>query len=225
MRTYLELLYEFLNAIGVISFAISGAITALKKKMDLIGIFLLAFLTSFGGGLLRALIIGPIPPSFLENTLYLFIVVIVTTFATIFVSHILKHMYILTIFDTMGLGIFTAIGTFEGFLADFNFAGCILTGFLTATAGGMLRDIFAAEIPAVLRRGIGLYATAAICGAVVLTFLLKAGMPADWAMLLCVIIVAAVRFISILKNLELPEVPYPAPPSADPFQKRKEKSV
>ena len=64
MRTYLELLYEFLNAIGVISFAISGAITALKKKMDLIGIFLLAFLTSFGGGLLRDLIIGRIPPSF-----------------------------------------------------------------------------------------------------------------------------------------------------------------
>ena len=165
MRTYLELLYEFLNAIGVISFAISGAITALKKKMDLIGIFLLAFLTSFGGGLLRDLIIGRIPPSFLENTLYLFIVVIVTTFATIFVSHILKHMYILTIFDTMGLGIFTAIGTFEGFLADFNFAGCILTGFLTLPAA--CSEHFAAEI----RRpqaGIGLYATAAICGAVVL---------------------------------------------------------
>ncbi len=225
MHSYFELIYSLMGAIGVVSFAISGAMTALKKKMDLFGVLLLAFVTSFGGGLLRDLIIGRTPPSFLENTFYLLIVLSVTTLSTVFVSYILKHMNIITIFDTIGLGIFTALGTYEGFTAGFNFAGCILTGFLTATAGGMLRDIFAAEIPAILRRGIGLYATAAILGATFLTWMLRTELANDWAIMICVCLVASIRFISIKFNLDLPEVPYPAAPSADPFKQSKEKSV
>lgn len=225
MHSYFEFIYSLMGAIGVISFAISGAMTALKKKMDLFGVLLLAFVTSFGGGLLRDLIIGRIPPSFLENTFYLIIVVTVTTFSTIFVSYILKHMNIITTFDTIGLGIFTALGTYEGYKAGFNFAGCILTGFLTGNAGGMLRDIFAAEIPAILRRGIGLYATACILGATILTWLLRTKMPADWAILLCVLIVTVTRFISIKYDIDLPEVPYPAAPSTDPFKQSKEKTI
>lgn len=221
-----ELIYSVMGAVGVVSFAISGAFTALKKKMDLFGVLLLAFVTSFGGGLLRDLIIGRTPPSFLENSLYLYIVLIVTTLSTTFVGFVLKHMNIITFFDTIGLGIFTALGTFEGYNAGFNFAGCILTGFLSATAGGMLRDIFSAEIPAILRRGIGLYATATIIGATALTTMLRhSSLPHDWAILLTTAIVGLVRFLSLRFDLDLPQIPYPAAPLPDPLKQRKEKSV
>ena len=225
MHSYFEFVYSLCSAIGIISFAISGATTALKKKMDLFGVLFLAFVTSFGGGLLRDLIIGRIPPAFLGNTFYLFIVIAVATFSTVFVSYIFKQMHIVIIFDTIGLGIFTVLGTLEGFQTGFNFAGCILTGFLTATAGGMLRDIFAAEIPAVLRRGIGFYATASILGATVLTWLLRIGFPADWSILLCAALVILTRLLSIKFKLELPKIPYPAAHSAEPFQQGKEKAV
>ncbi len=156
------MLLLILDYIGVFAFAISGVVLAFYKKFDLYGAFTLAAAVAIGGGVTRDVILGSTPPAFFQDVNYLYIIIgaIIFCYALYrFMDHIYKYV---VIFDALGLGVFVVIGTQKGFDMGMNWYTCILMGVITATGGGMIRDVLAGDTPFVLRKEV--YASAALLG-------------------------------------------------------------
>ena len=102
--------FDILGVLGTIAFAISGALSAMNKKFDLFGIFIIAFVTSIGGGTLRDMLIGNTPVSWMQDTLNIYLIGCVTILSIIFRNKLDYLKKSLFLFDTIGLGIFTIIG-------------------------------------------------------------------------------------------------------------------
>lgn len=167
------LIFTIIEHIGVIAFAISGALVAIDKEMDLLGVIILAFITSFGGGIMRDLILGlPIPLFFTESFTSLIVVclissVLVLVFAMCFKRAFVKNEKMIdsinNYIDAVGLGAFTVSGAklaiSVGYTAPFV---PILMGVIACVGGGMIRDMMLNDVPFVLRKRI--YALAAAAG-------------------------------------------------------------
>ncbi len=167
--------------IGIIAFAISGAVVAAKKDMDIFGINLLALVTATGGGLIRDIIIDNIPPAMFVNPAYTIITLITANIAFV-VMRLKKPMpkavtplYDTLIFwlDTLGLAAFTVDGAFTGIHSPYgdNLFLVAFVGIVTGIGGGIVRDVFADSIPAVLVKHV--YAIACIAGSLILVILWK----------------------------------------------------
>ena len=157
-------MFEILDIIGTLVFAISGALTGWHKKLDLFGVFIIAFVTALGGGTLRDVLIGRTPVGWMEDLTYVYVIVF-GYFATIVLRAKLEQLRIsLFLFDTIGLGIFTIIGIEKGIAVGLHPIICIALGTMTASFGGVIRDILCNEIPIIFRKEI--YATVSIAGGV-----------------------------------------------------------
>ena len=154
---------QVLDLLGVFVFALSGATLALEKELDLFGVLVLAVVTALGGGLLRDVLLGALPPVALSGSRYLVVAAIagVVAFAA---ERRLHHIAsAVRLFDAAGLGLFVATGTAKALHAGLGAAPAIALGCLTGIGGGMARDVLVGEVPVVLRRE--LYAVPAILGA------------------------------------------------------------
>lgn len=162
---WLGILHDVIVGAGVLAFAISGAQLAVEKRMDLVGIGFLAVITATGGGIIRDVLIGSLPPAALVHVWM--IAVALVGALTVFVAHrwIAHLRRPVMVFDAIGLGIFSVEATVVALDAGLNpWAGAIC-GMLTGVGGGMLRDVLANEIPAVFRRESRLYLMPALLGA------------------------------------------------------------
>lgn len=164
-----------LDIIGVISFTISGALVAVRKKMDYLGVCILGIITAVGGGATRDIIIGRTPPVMFQDPLYVLIAFVVANVIFFFlffnvkgkskplVNHIFEKY--LFLFDTIGLASFTVNGVIVGeTLTDGGVFLCSFLGVMTGVGGGILRDLLANEVPAIFRKHV--YAMASIAGAI-----------------------------------------------------------
>lgn len=159
--------------IGTVAFAVSGALVGLHYKLDLFGILLLAVTTALGGGVIRDVLIGRIPPVMFRDYRYLtaavvtaFVVFLTAHFAhQRFVRHEEKLVALNNIFDAVGLGAFAVVGMEAGIGAGYGDNGFFLVflALLTCIGGGILRDIFVMQTPRVLRKHV--YALPCILGA------------------------------------------------------------
>ena len=167
--------------VGLIAFAISGAVVAAKKDMDLFGINLMALVTATGGGLIRDIIIDRIPPVMFVNP-SLTIITLITANIAFVVMYLKKPMpkgitpvydKLLFWLDTLGLAAFTVDGAFAGIYSDYsdNLFLVAFLGVITGIGGGLIRDVFADKIPYVLVKHV--YAIACIAGAAVTVLLWK----------------------------------------------------
>lgn len=156
------MIFSTLDILGLIAFAISGALAGIEKKLDFFGVFVIAMVTSIGGGTLRDLLIGNTPVFWLLNLQTFYIVVATTIISIIFRQHLSFLRTSLFLFDTIGIGIFTIIGIEKGLAINFSPIVCILLGTVTACFGGVARDILCNEIPVIFRKEI--YATACLVG-------------------------------------------------------------
>ena len=157
--------------IGTVSFAISGAMTALKHKMDVFGVAILGIVTAVGGGVIRDLILGITPPGTFSDPTYA--LVAFATSVIIFLPSVRRlltrkqwiYEHILRVMDSIGLGIFTVVGIRVACVASFgsNIALLLFVGVITGTGGGVLRDIFAGDTPYIFVKHF--YATASLIGA------------------------------------------------------------
>lgn len=143
---------EIADIVGIVSFALSGFLIAVHMKLDILGIFISAFLTAFGGGMIRDIIANKTPYIFTQN---LPIILILGTifFAVIFKLHKINDLegkiaFVIT--DTIGLASFAISGALIAMQVEFNFIGIILLSLLTAIGGGTLRDVIINRIPSVL---------------------------------------------------------------------------
>ena len=165
---------------GTVAFASSGAVLAIKKRMDLFGVCTLGIVTAVGGGLCRDLVLGNIPPTMFVKPVYTLVAVITSIiifcFVAIFKSRMssqLLYLYekIMQFFDTIGLGIFSVTGVNTAFQMGYkNTFLLIFVGMLTGVGGGLVRDLLAQQKPYILTKDV--YAVASILGACVCSFLL-----------------------------------------------------
>lgn len=171
----LDTLYFVLEITGTVVFAITGVVTAVQKKMDVLGAVVLGLVTAVGGGILRDVMLGYLPPMAFRRIEYSLtaICISISVFFIIYFAgtrisvHKETHQQIINFFDSVGLAIFTVGGVERAHICGFTSATylCIFVGVLTGVGGGVLRDIMAGNIPGILSKRI--YALAAIIGAVI----------------------------------------------------------
>jgi uncharacterized membrane protein YeiH len=163
-----NMLGTFLTAIdwfGVAVFAVTGALVASRKRMDIFGFMLLGCVTGIGGGSLRDAMLGALPVFWVREPVYLAICVVVSAM-TFFLAHIPESRYrVLLWLDAAGLALFCVTGADRALVAGAGPFIAVAMGVVTATFGGVIRDILGGESPLILRREI--YVTAALAGAVV----------------------------------------------------------
>jgi len=191
-----------LDLTGTAAFAASGAWIGVRRHMDLVGVLVLGLVTAVGGGTLRDLMVGDIPPFSLQNETYLY----VSVFAALLVYASRKRFKMverpLLVLDAVGLGTFVVIGTTKALDYHLGFFGAALMGVMTCTAGGVVRDVLANQVPLILRKEI--YASACFAGALLLVALEVAGTPRPIAALIAASAVVMVRLLAIHFNWSLP---------------------
>jgi uncharacterized membrane protein YeiH len=154
-----------LDLAGIFVFAISGALLAVRKNFDVFGIAVMAEVTALGGGLLRDLIIGAVPPAAFTDLGY-FVMPLVAA-ALVFFLHpeVERIQNAVNVFDAAGLGFFCVTGTTKAYEYGLGLTSSAALGLATAVGGGVLRDVLANEVPSLLRWDRDLYAVPAIVGA------------------------------------------------------------
>jgi uncharacterized membrane protein YeiH len=188
--------------------AVSGALAAGRKSLDLFGVAVIAVVTGIGGGTLRDLLLGRTPVFWVNNPIYLWVMLGAAALTVLYVRFREPPIHALEIADAFGLALFTVSGAqiAEGF-TDRGII-VVLMGTLTGVAGGAVRDVLCAEIPMVLRSR-QLYATAAIAGATTFHLGTLAGCAAPIPTLAGMAIAIALRFGSIYGGLRLPSFRLP----------------
>ena len=159
--------------IGTISFAVSGAVTALQKKMDIFGVVILGLSTAVGGGVVRDLILGQTPPATFQNPLYA--LVAVATAVVVFIPAVRRlfdryhrlYEVVLLVMDSLGLGVFTVVGIRTAYAVSHEYGLFLLifVGVVTGIGGGVMRDVLAGNTPYIFVKHF--YATASLIGAFV----------------------------------------------------------
>jgi uncharacterized membrane protein YeiH len=197
-------MFQILDIIGVFVFAISGVLSGLNKKLDAFGVFIIAFVTSLGGGTLRDILIGKMPVGWMVDLKYLYIIVI-AYFITVFFKKYLEKLRIsLFLFDSIGLGVFTIIGIERGIEYELHPIICIALGTLTASFGGVIRDILCNEIPIIFKKEI--YATVCILGGILFFVLQKINLNHDILYVIISLFMISFRLLSVKYKWCLPSL-------------------
>lgn len=191
-----------LDLAGVAVFAASGALAASRKQMDLVGFLLIATVTGIGGGTIRDLLLGTAPVFWIAAPAYPFLCAGVATALFLAAPFLESRFRALLWADAVGLATFCVIGAERALAAGAPAGVAVLMGVITATFGGLVRDVLCAEVPLILRREI--YATAAAAGAAAYVVLHAAGMARPVTVLAAFLAAFAIRAIGIAFGLSLP---------------------
>ncbi|MBS9767313.1 MAG: trimeric intracellular cation channel family protein [Flavobacteriaceae bacterium] len=194
--------FEFLDYLGTGVFAISGALVAMRRRLDPFGVFIIGFVTAVGGGTIRDILLGNTPVTWMKHTEYVSISIFSVILAILFRNHLKYISRSLSLFDTIGIGIFTIIGTKIGI--DYHLSGiiCVALGTITATFGGVVRDILCSRVPIIFKKEI--YATACIFGGIVFVLLYRMGVSTNFLYIFTILTVVVIRLIAVKYKLSIP---------------------
>lgn len=199
----MTLLYA-LDLVGTAAFAASGAWAGVRRKMDLLGVLVLGVVTATGGGTLRDMLLGDLPPFSFKDETYLYLSLGVSL--AVFVWH--RHFEVLRnpllYFDAVGLGTFVVIGVGKALALHAGYLVAVMMGVMTATAGGVVRDILSGQVPLILQREV--YASACIVGGVLMVALHNSTLPPSVTAVLAALTTIVLRLLAIRHNWELPRV-------------------
>ncbi|CAM2834212.1 Uncharacterized membrane protein YeiH [Flavobacterium succinicans] len=194
--------FDALDLIGTLAFAISGALTALHKRMDPFGVLIIAFVTAVGGGTLRDVLIGRTPVGWMQDLNYLYIITLGFVLVVVFRGKLLRFKLSMLLSDTVGLGVFTLIGIQKGLDFGVHPYICVALGTMTACFGGVIRDVLCVEIPVIFRKEI--YATICILGGAVFFVLKEWQLPDTLVYLITSLVIIVVRLLVVKFNWSLP---------------------
>lgn len=190
------------DLVGVAVFAASGASAAIAKRLDLFGVGFVGFVAALGGGILRDLVIGAVPPLAFADWRY----AVTAVLASVAVFWLHPQLYRLRrtvlLLDAAGLGLFTVTGTLKALNAGVPPVGACLVGMLTAIGGGLARDLLTGEIPVVLQRDI--YAVASLVGAILVTILHAAGLAGPIPTVAAAMLITGVRLLALYRRWSAP---------------------
>lgn len=210
---YQDMIVLMMEIIGTIAFAVSGAMLGVEKKMDIFGVCVLGVVTSVGGGMIRDIILGIVPPGVFQTPVYALVATVTSslTFVFIYVKRQIlenhKGIYdkMLLVMDSIGLGVFTVVGVNTGIVRGYVNSWFLLVflGTITGIGGGILRDMMAGVPPYVFVRHV--YACASIVGAMVCVFTYGViGAVPSMVLSFCVIIV--IRYLAAHYRWNLPRM-------------------
>lgn len=184
------------------AFAVSGVLTAMEKKLDPFGVFIVAFVTAVGGGTMRDILIGKTPVTWMLELEYVYVIIIGFVLSVLFRKKLDRLRTSLFLFDAIGLGIFTLIGLQKGIDVGLSPIICIALGTMTACFGGVTRDILCNEIPIIFSKEI--YATICILGGVVFFVLKFFSLDDDLIYLITSLIIISIRLLAVKYKWHLP---------------------
>jgi uncharacterized membrane protein YeiH len=191
-----------LDAIGVAAFAATGALTAARKNMDITGFALLAIVTGVGGGTLRDVLLGITPVGWVGDPFAVFLCIGVAALTYVFYGRLQFIRKAIVWCDALGLALFSITGAKLALAAGAAPIVACAMGVVTATFGGIIRDVLSAEVPLILRREI--YATASLLGAAVFVTLKALALPVEVAMGAGFTAAFALRGLAIINGWSLP---------------------
>lgn len=190
---------------GIIAFASSGVIEARQKEMDMVGVFTVAFITAFGGGTLRDLLLDRRPLFWVEHQEYPILIFLMALISIPFLRH-LRHAVAekaIIYADALGLGLFSVTGASLAAEAQMPLFVCVMMGVITGIFGGVLRDVICNEIPLVFRRG-QLYATCSFVGCWLYLLIEKAGVAQSMSLLMGISVTFLLRALAVRFHWTLP---------------------
>ncbi|MFS4493999.1 trimeric intracellular cation channel family protein [Maribacter sp. 2308TA10-17] len=196
--------YLIIDILGTIAFSISGVLIAMEKKLDMFGVFIIAFVTAIGGGTLRDILIGNTPVVWMRDYTYILVVLGAVIFAVLFVNKLKYLRKTLFLFDTIGIGLFTMVGVEKGLAADLLPIMCIALGTITACFGGVIRDILCNEIPVIFRKEV--YATACILGAASYFLFRELPIITEYAFVAAILVTIIARLMAVKFKIALPNI-------------------
>lgn len=199
--------FAVLNIIGLFVFAISGALTALRNDMDIFGVAMIAFVTGVGGGTIRDVLLGSFPVWWIAAPSAVFICLAGATAAILAQPLIVSRLKALIWADAVGLSVFSILGAQAALVSEAPAVIAIFMGAVTATFGGIVRDVLLNEPPLILKQDI--YATAALIGAGVYVALIALGLAASPAAVAAALTTFAIRAAAIIFDIPSPKFSRP----------------
>lgn len=202
-------IFSVASWIGTIAFALSGFFVGVRKELDIMGIFILSMLTANGGGAVRDVLVNNIPLALTDITAFYLV------FGTLLVAFVLrlhhfadalerKHLFVLC--DALGLVAFSVTGALVGINAGLSFFGVMALAFITATGGGIIRDLIVNEVPAVLSSDF-YGSVAALLGASIYA-LYHFGCHNEWSVTVLFVLALLLRTVAYLRGWYLPRLKY-----------------
>ena len=212
-----DLLFSAVELIGTVSFAVSGAMIAIQRKLDLFGVVALGMLTAFGGGVTRDVLLGTVPPRCFYS-FHLLLAAFFASLAVFIVACLFRRHYfrsetridnVNNFIDAVGLAAFTVSGVQTAITAGHyeNPAFCVFLGMLTGVGGGILRDVVSITMPLIFRKRV--YATASILGGAVYYLCLRMRLLETASVVVCMVTIVAVRVCATVFHWNLPKVEAP----------------
>ena len=197
-------LEEVLNLVGTFVFAVSGALLAVRKNYDIVGMAVLAGITAIGGGVIRDLVIGAIPPVAFTDSSYFWIPLLAT--ALTFFAHVQMNRLnaAVLVFDAAGLAVFCISGTAKALNYGLGPLPAAALGILTAVGGGIMRDVLAHDEPSVLQAGSELYALPAVLGSAIVVVIPHLPIESSLAAGLTAVFVFTLRLLALRFGLRAP---------------------
>ena len=194
----------FLEILGIVAFAVSGAVTAIEKGLDVFGVVFIGVITALGGGVIRDIILGIFPPIMFTYKIYAVTSIIASLI--VFLTAYADKDAIVNVFDAVGIGLF-AVSSVQRCIqygyGDNTFL-CIMMSMTTCIGGSIMRDLLCQKLPAVLRKRI--YALATIAGGALYYYMFKFGIGREISMVAGVGITIAIRLLATKYKWNMPRI-------------------
>jgi len=197
---------DLLDLAGTFVFALSGAMTGVRHRLDLFGVLVLAFAAATAGGIGRDLLIGAVPPAAIVDWRYLAVSLAAGLVVFLRFREVERLRNPVLLFDAAGLALFAVSGVLKALASGLGPVAAVLLGMLTGIGGGMVRDLLVAEVPIVLRAD--LYAVAALAGAVVTVLCQWSGLPVVVGAVAGALLCFGLRLVAIRRRWRLPTAPF-----------------
>jgi len=199
----MDLIY-ILDIIGTFAFAISGALVASNKKFDLFGVIIIAFATAVGGGMMRDVLINAHPINWIGDLNYIWTILAAVVFTFLFKSKIAPLSKTLFLFDTIGIGVFTLLGTQKGLSYDLHPFIAVVMGMVSSVMGGVIRDVLTNKVPLIFKKEI--YASACLAGGTVYLITNHFQISENIQYIATITTVIVIRILAVKFHLELPKI-------------------
>jgi uncharacterized membrane protein YeiH len=197
-------LFYVLDIIGTFAFATSGALVASKKEFDLFGVIIIAFVTAVGGGMTRDILINAHPINWIGDLNYIWTILAAVVFTFLFKSKIAPLSKTMFLFDTIGIGVFTLLGTQKGLSYDLHPFIAVVMGMVSSVIGGVIRDVLTNEIPLIFKKEI--YASACLAGGTIYLITNHFQLPESIQFTATIVTVIMIRLLAVKFHLELPKI-------------------
>jgi uncharacterized membrane protein YeiH len=194
----------FIDIVGTMVFAISGALAGRDKKLDFFGIAAVGLITAIGGGTMRDILLGSTPVGWMKDLIYLAMIGSGILISLLFGKVVLKLRRTFFMFDTVGIAVFTVLGLQKALTLGVHPIIAIMMGMVSAVFGGVIRDIVCNEIPLIFRKEI--YALTCLCGGILYVLLQRMGLEQGWNILVTVLFIASFRILAVKFKWQLPDI-------------------